>query len=74
MLRLHHHEIEILIENVPHYGIGESDSSRRYDREIHYYSTTEFRTTSKHSVTTLRSGHGLASVILLAGGGVQLRS
>lgn len=69
MLRLHHREIEILIENAPHYGIAEGNSSRRYDREIQLDSSTEFRTTSKHSVTTLRSGHRLASVVLLAGGG-----
>ncbi len=69
MLCLHHLKIEIVVENVPHYGIAEGESARQFDREMQLDTSTDIYTTSKHSVTTLRSGDRLASVILLAGGG-----
>lgn len=69
MLRLHHLEIEIVVENVPHYGTAEGESARQFDLEMRLDSTTDIYITSRHSVTTLRSGDRLASVILLAGGG-----
>jgi hypothetical protein len=69
MPRLHHQEVEIVVENVPQYGTADGDAARQFDREIHLDSSTDIYTTSKHSVTTLRSGDRLAAVILLAGRG-----
>ncbi|GAB5406699.1 MAG: hypothetical protein Aurels2KO_49300 [Aureliella sp.] len=69
MLRLHCNDIEIVIENVPHYGTAEGDSAGRFDSEIQLDTSTDVYTTSKHSVTTIRSGEQISSAILLAGGG-----
>jgi hypothetical protein len=71
MLRLHHREFELVIENVPQYGAAEGESARRFEREVQLDASTNIYTTSKHSVTTLRSGEQIASVILLAGGGAS---
>lgn len=45
MLRLQHHDIEIVIENVPQYGNAEGDTSRRFEREIQLDLSTGFSTT-----------------------------
>ena len=71
MLRLHCREMELVIENVPHYGVAEGDSACRFDREIRLDASSDIDTTSKHSVTTLQSSEQVASVILLAGGGAS---
>ena len=71
MLRLHHRNFEIVVENVPHYGTAEGETARRFDREIQLDASTDIYTTSKHAVTVLRFGDPQASAILLAGGGAS---
>jgi hypothetical protein len=71
MLRLRCREIEVVIDNLPHYFAAEGDSARRFDREIQLDASTDVYTTSKHSVTTIWFGEQIASAILLAGGGAS---